>query len=216
MSLEHLTFTPNDPLQANVVVKPYDCLALFAPIAVLPTDPAYLAFVELVAYYKKNGILTTFYLADVNDGSVSLALSTAQITAPTNQAVMAWIREGGRLESTTIVFTKAPTTADFDAILRTNLRHDPSIDTVLPFPSDPSQQTVAAPDHQNEPVFIRDDSVQQQMMAQMNLPPTPFSVSSQTTVTQMPTAANGAKKHHKMPWHLILTIAVVGVLIARN
>lgn len=138
MSIELLKFGLPDPVQANVIVKPYDCLALFANWSA-PRPAAQLvmqSFNDLVTYYRSNGLLTTFYIGDVTDFGTSSALAAVSVNIPSDTGYcLMWIRNGGQLNGTCINLVNNASPADLDAVLRFNSRHDTIIDSVLPYQS---------------------------------------------------------------------------------
>lgn len=148
MSLETVHFGLPDPLQANVTVKAYDCLALFLDVKLLEDNSTANAakkasviqtlseFNKLVKYYHDNGTLTTFYLADINDATVRTAMDNmTSSSAQTNGWVLMWIRGGGKLENNAMHISGGVSASILDDMLRYNSRHDPAIDSILAYSS---------------------------------------------------------------------------------
>lgn len=208
MSLEGLTFGLNDPLQANVVVKPYDAFALFVDTNVLAgeTDEMKKATItqtlneyqQLVGYYRNNGALTSFYLADTREPSTTAALKTMGYGPGDFEGwSIMWIRQGGRLEDTRLTFSGGISAAGIDSMLRLNPNHDPAIDIILPFSSiNGNDIPVQVPTNKRFTVEA-DGSINSAPAS-----PTFFTVTSETAAeaTSTPVTAN---PEVKVPWFIV-------------
>ena len=204
MSLETVQFGLPDPLQANVTVKAYDCLALFLDVNLLEDNSASNAsrkasviqtlteFTKLVNYYHDNGTLTTFYIGNINDNTTKTSMDAMTYNAATtNGWVLMWIRGGGKLENNAMHISGGISASILDDMLRYNPRHDPAIDSILAFSS------LLGPDG---PVAASDSyKLLTPPNATVSAAPTAFTMEA-TTSTTMP-SSNNAKMQTSVLGH---------------
>ena len=228
MSLEALQFGLADPLQANVIVKPYDAFALFVDSQVLQStndaDQMKKAvitqtlneFQKLVKYYRDNGALTTFYLADTRDPSVASALASLNYgPSDLDGWSIMWIRGGGRLEDIRLNFSGGISAAGIDDMLRTNPNHDPAIDIILAYSSLDANNIPV----QTTNTYTLFTDPQSSITSSVPPPtaPTAFTVSAEAAITSeqsptmMTTVQEQAPKH--IHWVFLGLLALTGYML---